>query len=86
MRYCNRIDAPTLDGELCDLPGLSTAHDGVAVAGGDSLEAMNGSFFSDDDRARIYEDERRVFDMLTPNFTYYCTEAVLRDGAFVAWS
>lgn len=81
MRYCNRIDSPMLDGEAIDLPGVSTAHDGVAIAGGESLEGLNGTGFSDEDRAKIDQDELRVFDMLTPNFTYYCTETPILEGA-----
>jgi len=74
MRYCNRLEVP-------GLRGISEAHDGVAIAAGDRLDGLNGAGFSEADRARIDEDELRVFDMLTPNFTFYCTEAVLRDGA-----
>ncbi len=73
MRYCNRLEAP-------GLPGISEAHDGVAIAAGDNLDALNGAGFSAADREKIDEDELRVFDMLTPDFTFYCTEAVLRDG------
>jgi len=72
MRYCNRADLA--------LPDLSQAHDGVAVAAGETLEGLNGASFDEADRARIDADELRVFDMLTPNFTYYCKEDVLRDG------
>jgi hypothetical protein len=72
MRYCNRMEI--------GLPDISTAHDGVAVAASDTLEGLNGAGFSDADRAKIDQDELRVFDMLTPNFTYYCREDVLRDG------
>jgi hypothetical protein len=72
MRYCNRSDLTA--------PGLSRAHDGVAVCGGSRLEALNGTGFSAEDRARIDADERRVFDMLTPNFTFYCEENVVREG------
>jgi hypothetical protein len=72
MRYCNRADV--------ELPDLSLVHDGVAVASSDRLEGLNGVGFSEEDRARIDADELRVFDMLTPNFTYYCEEDVLRDG------
>ena len=39
-----------------------------------------GGGISDDDQARIYEDERRVFDMLTPNFTFFATETRLKVG------
>lgn len=80
MRYCNRTDRPMLDGKQVDLPGLSTAHDGVAVAAGDSLEGLNGTGFAEADRALIDQDELRVFDMLTPNFTYYCEEVPVREG------
>jgi EthD domain len=73
MRYCNRIDAP-------GMPGLSAEHDGVSVAGSSTLEALNGAGFSTEDRERIDLDELRVFDMLTPNFTWYCEERLWRDG------
>lgn len=73
MRYCNRVDD-------VGIGSLSAEHDGVALAGGDRMEALNGTGFTEADRARIDADELRVFDMLTPNFTFYCTEAVLCDG------
>lgn len=72
MRYCNRLDTA--------LPGISSAHDGVAVAASPSLAGLNGAGFSQADRARIDEDELRVFDMLTPHFTYYCREDTVIDG------
>ena len=74
MRYCNQI-------ETLDMPGLSAEHDGVSVAGSEKLEALNGAGFSVEDRQLIDTDELRVFDMLTPNFTWYCEERLLRDGA-----
>lgn len=80
MRYCNRIDEPMLDGKPADLPGLSTAHDGVSVASSESLETLQGGGFSAEERALIDTDELRVFDMLTPNFTWYCDETVVVDG------
>ena len=81
MRYCNRVDVPVLDGRPCDVPNLSTEHDGVAVAASDVLESLNGTGFSEEDRTLIDNDELRVFDMLTPNFTYYCAERPILDGA-----
>jgi hypothetical protein len=72
MRYCNRSELAA--------PGLSLVHDGVAVCGGSSLESLNGTGFAAEDRTRIDVDERRVFDMLTPNFTFYCEEDIVRDG------
>lgn len=72
MRYCNRMDVA--------LPGISLAHDGVAVAASETLEGLNGAGFDPADRGRIDEDELRVFDMLTPNFTYYCREETVLAG------
>ena len=72
MRYCNRIDS--------DMPGVSPAHDGVAVAAGPTLAGLNGAGFSDTERALIDADELRVFDMPTPNFTYYCEEQPILAG------
>jgi hypothetical protein len=80
LRYCNRIDRPSIGGEPVDLPQLSTRHDGVAVAASPTLEGLNGGGFTPEDREKIDTDERRVFDMLTPNFTFYTTETVLEDG------
>ena len=80
LRYCNRVDEPSVDGEPIDVPALSVAHDGVAVAASDTLEGIKGGAFSKQDRELIDEDERRVFDMLTPNFTYFTKETVLKDG------
>jgi hypothetical protein len=80
LRYCNRLDEPKLDGEPVDLPMLSTEHDGVAIAGSPTLEGISGAGFTPEDRERIDEDELRVFDMLTPNFTFFTQETVLKDG------
>jgi hypothetical protein len=80
LRYCNRVDQPSLGGRPVELPELSTAHDGVAVAASASFESITGGGFSAADQARIDEDERRVFDMLTPHFTFFNTETVLKDG------
>jgi hypothetical protein len=80
LRYCSRIDQPMIDGEPVDLPQLSILHDGVAVAASPTLSGIKGGSFSPEDQAKIDEDERRVFDMLTPNFTYFATESVVKDG------
>jgi hypothetical protein len=80
LRYCNRIDQPMLDGKPVDLPFLSTGHDGVAVAASPTLEGISGAGFTPEDREKIDEDERRVFDMLTPNFTFFTTETAVKEG------
>lgn len=79
-RYCNRIDNPTLDGACVDLPGMSLAHDGVAVACSDNLELLQGGGFTTKERARIQQDELRVFERLTPECSFHCTEKPVRDG------
>jgi hypothetical protein len=71
-----------LDGSPVDLPCLSKDHDGVAVGVSRTIETLQGGGFSKEERALIDKDELRVFDMLTPNFSFYCTETVLIDGKF----
>jgi uncharacterized protein (TIGR02118 family) len=71
LRYCNRVEA--------ELPGLSAEHDGVAVVGSETSGAGGGGFTAED-RALIDADELRVFDRPTPEFTWNCTEHVIRDG------
>jgi len=80
--YCNRIDHPTLEGRNVDLPGLSQDHDGVALGVSHTVETLQGGGFSSEERDLIDKDELRVFDMLTPNFSFYCTETVLKDGRY----
>ena len=80
--YCNRIDDPVLDGEPVDPQCLSQDHDGVAVGVAATLGTLQGGGFSKEERALIDQDELRVFDMLTPNFSFYCTETVLIDGKY----
>lgn len=80
--YCNRIDQPRLEGRPVEVPGLSHAHDGVAVGVSPTVETLKGGGFSKEERALIDQDELRVFDMLTPEFSYYCTETVLKPGKY----
>ena len=63
-----------------NIPGLSQDHDGVAVGVSHTVETLQGGGFSKEERALIDQDELRVFDMLTPEFSYYCTERVLKAG------
>ena len=78
--YSSRVFHPTLDGVLFDAPGADREHDGVAVVAADSPEALQGQL-SAADRDRIFEDERRVFATLTPNFTFHCQEVMVWGGA-----
>lgn len=80
MRYCNRIDEDMAGDLAVDLAGLSTEHDGVSIASSPTLDALNGSGFTREERALIDRDELRVFDMLTPHFSFFCVEEPVRDG------
>jgi len=73
MRYTTRIDEAILGPALADLP-VSTAHDGVSVAEAQDLDTFLGRGFTPEQRALIDQDELRVFDRLTPEFSFYCTE------------
>lgn len=79
MRYCNRIDAPELDGKAVDLPKLSTKHDGVANIN-NGANAPSLSPLPDEVREKLDQDERRVFDMLVRNFAFACTETAIIEG------
>lgn len=79
-RYCNRIDGPEGGAHPAWLSGVSTEHDGVAMMCSEHIEAMQGGAFTTAERALIQQDELRVFDRLTPDFSYYCTETPVRDG------
>jgi EthD domain len=79
-RYCNRIEQPALDGNAVNLPNLSTAHDGASIGVSDSVALLQGGAFTDAQMRLIEQDERRVFDRLTCEFSFYCTEIVVRDG------
>ena len=75
MRYTTRVDDPALG----DLP-VSTEHDGVSVAEAPVLDTFYGRGFSPEQRALIDQDELRVFDRYTPEFSFWCTEARKVDG------
>ena len=75
MRYTTRVEDPAL-GEL----PVSTEHDGVSVAQAPALDTFYGKGFSPEQRKLIDQDELRVFDRYTPEFSFYCTESRVLDG------
>jgi len=75
LRYTTRVDDPTL-GEL----PVSTEHDGVSVAQAPELDTFYGRGFSPEQRKLIDQDELRVFDRYTPEFSFYCSESRMFDG------
>lgn len=78
--YCSRQLAPTLDGKPFEAPGTSREYDGVAVVSSSALESLGGKL-TPENQAKIDEDERRVFSTLTPNFSFYCKEALIHGKA-----
>jgi hypothetical protein len=75
MRYTTRVN----DSSLGDLP-VSTEHDGVSVAEAPVLDTFYGKGFSPEQRVLIDQDELRVFDRYTPEFSFWCTETRVVDG------
>ena len=79
MRYCNRIDAPMLNGAPVSLPMVSTAHDGVAlINSGPNQHSL--SPLPDDVRQALDTDELRVFDQYVKNFSLPCVETAVLEG------
>ena len=78
--YANRIDDPSLDGKPIELPCLSSEHDGVALGVSPTVETLQGGGFSKDERALIDQDELRVFDRYTPEFSFWSKETRFVDG------
>jgi hypothetical protein len=79
-RYCNRVDAPALGGELVALLGLDATYDGVAVMWLQDIAALRQGVFSAEQRALIQKDELRVFDRPTPETSFTCRESLVIDG------
>ena len=75
MRYTTRVDDP----RAAALP-VSTEHDGVSVAQAPKLETFYGEGFSTEQRALIDQDELRVFDRYTPEFSFWAKETRVIDG------
>jgi hypothetical protein len=76
LRYCARVLAPTLDGAPAAPPEATTEYDGAAILTGPSHETLGGKL-SDEDMDKIWDDERRVFSTLTPNFSFACDETLV---------
>ncbi|TAL00434.1 MAG: hypothetical protein EPO08_13695 [Rhodospirillaceae bacterium] len=78
--YCSRMLTPTLNGTPVDPPGASLGYDGVAVVSSPSEAALRAEL-SPADRAKIDQDELRVFSTYTPRFSFYCKEVLVHGGA-----
>jgi hypothetical protein len=77
--YCSRVLEPTLDGVPFE-PPTARDYDGVALVSGPSVEGLRTDP-PPEMRARIDEDELRVFSTHTPNFSFICREVLVHGGA-----
>jgi hypothetical protein len=75
MRYTTRVDDPRV-ARLA----VSTVHDGVSVAEAPVLDTFYGKGFSQEQRALIDQDELRVFDRYTPEFSFWAKDCRAVDG------
>jgi hypothetical protein len=73
--YCARVDQAVGTGVR-----TSSAHDGVAIVASHELKNLSADITPPDIRAKIDVDELRVFDMLTPEFSFYCRETPVIAG------
>ena len=80
LYYCNRVREPALNGALLQLPGVARDYDGVAVVSGPSANGFGDRDLSPEDRAKIDQDELRVFSTTTPNFAFHCKEVLVEGG------
>jgi hypothetical protein len=77
--YCNRVRAPKLNSAPFDPPGASQDYDGVAVVAGPG-DGFGDGEMDPADRAKIDQDELRVFSTYTPNFTLQGKEVLVEGG------
>jgi hypothetical protein len=80
LLYCSRIFFPSLEGAPFAPPGASQDHDGAAIVASPSRDGLNIDM-APETRARIEQDELRVFDVPTPHCTLRCKETLVYGGA-----
>ncbi len=79
--YCSRVREPVLNGAPFNPPGTSLDYDGAAVVSSPSEDALLRPQMSPETRAKIDQDELRVFSTYTPNFSFHCKELAVHGGA-----
>jgi hypothetical protein len=79
INYCARVREPMLDGERVDLPGVSQAHDGVAVVSSRSEDLIRIGENRDGQEA-VIADEIRVFGRPADEFAMAAREALSLGG------
>jgi hypothetical protein len=76
LHYCSRQLRPALHGTPFDPPGVAD-YDGVAIVASKTADSFGENDLPRDLRDKIDADERRVFSMLTPNFSFLSEEALV---------
>lgn len=79
INYCARVREPVLEGDRFDPPGVSQAHDGVAVVSSRS-EALIRMGENREGQEAVIDDEVRVFGRPADAFALACREAVSLGG------
>jgi hypothetical protein len=77
--YCSRVLQPTLDGAPLDPPEAARDYDGVAIVSSDTAEVPQAEM-TPEVRAKIDQDELRVFSTYVPKFSFHCKEALVHGG------
>jgi hypothetical protein len=78
--YCARVLQPTLDGAPFDPPEAARNYDGVAIVSSDTDEVPQAEM-TPEVRAKIDQDELRVFSTYVPRFSFHCEEVLGYGGA-----
>lgn len=78
--YCARVLQPTLDGVSFDPPEAARDYDGVAIVSSDTDEVPEVEM-TPEVRAKIDQDELRVFSTYVPRFSFRCEEVLGHGGA-----
>jgi hypothetical protein len=77
--YCSRVLEPGLDGVPFEPPGAARDYDGVALVSGPRPDGLRTEP-PPELRARIDQDELRVFSTYTPEFSFICQEVLVHGG------
>ncbi len=78
--YCSRVLPPMLDGAPFDPPEAARNYDGVAIVSSDTDEVPQVEM-TPEVRAKIDQDELRVFSTYVPRFSFRCEEVLEHGGA-----
>jgi hypothetical protein len=78
--YCSRVLRPLLAGAPFDPPDAARNYDGVAIVASDTDEVPQADM-TPEVRAKIDQDELRVFSTYVPRFSFHCEEVLEHGGA-----